>query len=314
MLIPIPYGQSYTSNVSGSVTKLCHCEACAEEYVYTAKRQVSSSGMSFLWMDNEGAKDRAIRGAQAQIQNALAMAVDPVACPSCGWFQSNMQSQLKWRRLKWALWVSLPAAFFVLMTGIIRADEHWLVAALITAVGGIALGFVWSLQHDPNRAHGGPGGRNEVAAARSRGILRSVYEAQLSEQQRKFQNECHAVLMRSMLLVALADGDINDAEVASIAQFSSLGGGPAVAANTIRLDASIASSTSQEMQSLLAKLSPTLNSEGKKLFVKFGICVAAADGPINAQEQAAITFLVQALRMTPQDVQAAVQSMQQTVT
>jgi tellurite resistance protein len=314
MLIPIPYGQSYTSHVSGSVTKLCRCEACAQEYLYTAARKVFASGMSFLWLDNEGARNRAVTGAQTQIRLALERAVDPVACPNCGWFQSNMKSQLKWRRLKWTLWIALPAAFFVLMTGIVRRSEPWLVGALITAVGGVVFGFVWSVMHDPNGDHGGPGGRNDIAAVRSRGTLRSVHEAQVAEQMQTFREECRDALLPAVVLVAIADGAINDAEVASIAQVSVIsGGGVPFEAERIKLEAATLPSNGEEAQRRLTALAPRLSPVGKQMFLRCGIMIAVADGPINPQEQAALTLLSSLLKMTQLDVRTVVQSLQQPV-
>jgi tellurite resistance protein len=314
MLIPIPYGQRYTSRVSGSVTKLCRCEACSEEYLYTAKRKVSASGSSFLWLDNDGARERAISGAQGQIQAALAMAVDPVACPNCGWFQADMLSQLKRRRLTWVLCVALPAAFFVMMTGIVQRSELWLVAAMCMAVFGIFAGVAWTLMHDPNRAHGGRGGRNDVAAARSRGILRSVHEAQVAEQMQKFREECRDALLPAMVLIAIADGAINDAEVAGIAQVSATsGGGAPFEAERIKLEAATLPSNGDEAQRRLTALAPRLSPVGKQMFLRCGIMIAVADGPINPQEQAALTLLSSLLKMTRGDVQTVVQSLRQPV-
>jgi tellurite resistance protein len=304
MIIPIPYGTRYTARVKGSVSKRCRCESCATDYLYTAQREASAQGMSLLWLDNEGAEDRASAGARQQITQKLAKAVDPVACPACGWFQTDMRRLLKRRRLNWMLWVSLPVAFVCLLIGLGGANLDWLIASLSTALCGTVLGLVWFVVHNPNRDHEGPGGRHEKRASKSRGILLASYQRQVYTAHRD-------ILTQAMLLVATADGPINDAEVASIAQIHPLDAGPPLDAEKIRSEAARAPEIRHETHALLAKLRPLLQSEAKQLFVRFGFVVAAADGPINAQEQEAIGFVAQVLQMTASEIRAAVQSMMQ---
>jgi tellurite resistance protein len=304
MFIPIPYGTKYKAKVTGSVLKQCRCEACGEEYTYTAQRRASGTGTSFLWLDDGGARERAAIGARVQVALKLNRAVDPVACPACGWLQSDMVRVLKRRRLNWILWASLPVAFVCLLIGLGGQNLGWLIASLVTAVCGAALGFAWLLQHDPNRALGGS--RKKLTPPIRRGPL-------LPESQYRFHNAARDILTQSMLLVATADDEINDAEVGSIVEISALGGAPPLDADRIRFGAAKAHSIRHETYAVLEKLTPKINSEEKQLFVRYAIAVAAADGPINAQEHEVIDFLAQGLGLAALEKDAAFQSMNQPV-
>jgi tellurite resistance protein len=304
MLIPIPYGTRYTAKVTGSVLKQCRCEACGEEYTYTAQRRAAGTGTSFLWLNDGGAQQRAAIGAQVQVALQLQRAVDPVACPGCGWLQADMVRVLKRRRLKWILWASLPMALVCFLIGIAGQNLGWLIASLVTAVSGAALGFAWLLQHDPNRALGGR--RRKLAPPIRRGPL-------LPESQYRFHNAARDILTQSMLLVATADGEINDTEVGTIVEISGLSGVPPLDADRIRFDAAKVASIRHDTHAVLEKLTPKINSEEKQLFLRYGIAVAAADGPINAREHEAIDFLAQGLGLTAPDKEVAFQSMNQPV-
>ena len=72
----IPVGRTYTSTMTGSATKVTTCESCHEEYVYQVERKASGEGSSVMFLDNEGATDRAERAAEKSLRKALERAVE----------------------------------------------------------------------------------------------------------------------------------------------------------------------------------------------------------------------------------------------
>jgi hypothetical protein len=118
MVIPIPYGMDYTSTMTGAVLKLVRCEQCGVEYVYRLQRTASGTGSSLLFLDNQGAGDRASTRAEGELQGKLERGVDLVPCPSCGWIQEHMFPRARRAHRRWMLitgaWLTfglLPIAF-----------------------------------------------------------------------------------------------------------------------------------------------------------------------------------------------------------
>ncbi len=100
MVIPIPYGRSYTTSMSGAAWRVTPCECCGGEFVYRIERRVQASGFSPLFLDNEGASQRAQTRAQTTLQQRLEKECEPVRCPDCGKYQAGMVRQLKARRFQ----------------------------------------------------------------------------------------------------------------------------------------------------------------------------------------------------------------------
>jgi hypothetical protein len=92
--------------------------------VYAVDRTCTEGGFSPLFLDNQGARDRAEAAARKALQVKLEKAVDPIACPKCEWYQADMVRVAGQRR------------------------TVWLVAlAVFTAVAGVATAFVAFVVH-----------------------------------------------------------------------------------------------------------------------------------------------------------------------
>jgi hypothetical protein len=65
----IPYGMQYLSTVEGVVWKVVRCEQCQTAYAYRMAVSATGAASSFLFLDNEGARDRA-SAAAAEALNA----------------------------------------------------------------------------------------------------------------------------------------------------------------------------------------------------------------------------------------------------
>src|SRR5262245_46375005 len=94
-MIPIPYAAVVESVVHGRVPKQVQCEQCGHEYLYLLERQVRGQGTDLLFLDREGAEQRARAEAEARLQAVLERAVDGVPCPECGHVQQHMFPYLR---------------------------------------------------------------------------------------------------------------------------------------------------------------------------------------------------------------------------
>jgi hypothetical protein len=79
--VPIPYGKRYTANLTGATLKPVRCEKCYVEYVYRMDRAGSGSGTSLLFLENQGARDRATQRAASELRGLLRWDCDAVPCP-----------------------------------------------------------------------------------------------------------------------------------------------------------------------------------------------------------------------------------------
>jgi hypothetical protein len=90
-------GRTYTITVSGSISRREQCGYCSTTFEYNILRNGMGNGHSPFLLNNSGAKRTAERRARTALDRALAMAVEPVHCPTCGMYQPEMVEELKRR-------------------------------------------------------------------------------------------------------------------------------------------------------------------------------------------------------------------------
>lgn len=102
--------------------------------------------------------------------------------------------------------------------------------------------------------------------------------------------------LRVMLLMMLADGVIDDAEVRTVAQvYEGLGGGP-LASSAVLTQAEHARADRRDIDEYLETTALTLNEEGKLTVIRGAYEVAAADGVFQAEERDLMRRIVTRLR------------------
>jgi len=166
----IPYALTYYVRETGRLPRVVRCEQCDREYVYFLKRAGEGEGTSLLFLENAEAKERAARRARAELEAALAVGVDPVPCPRCGWYQAHMLPEARSRRHRWLMYVAgLGLAIAVIFGGMAvivpntrrpdpdfveatRAGGWVAIAGAVVAVGAWALRWRLAALHDPNDA------------------------------------------------------------------------------------------------------------------------------------------------------------------
>jgi len=91
----IPYGTKYTMHVSGVTWKPVACENCGCVYYYQIKHQTSGSADNVLWLNKQGAIDKAENNASQNLEKYLKNEVRNYSCPDCGFYQTEMIRRMK---------------------------------------------------------------------------------------------------------------------------------------------------------------------------------------------------------------------------
>ncbi len=166
----IPYGMDYVASAEGRAIKEADCENCGQRYSFSLRRAAVAGSTSILFLNNRGAKARAVDRAEQELQRKLVRAVEAVPCPHCGWYQAHMIPKLRRRHLLWmknAGIVSLVVSVIALFAFVscvapemgIRAPL-WLLGALLGCGLGFGLAaiallltrYLQVIKYDPNRS------------------------------------------------------------------------------------------------------------------------------------------------------------------
>jgi hypothetical protein len=91
-------GRPLTATAMGLTTKVVCCEACGKRYAYPLTR----TGHGVADKHAKGGYSVAVQRAEADLQRLLAIGVEAVPCPACGWYQSNMIPEA---RKQYRLWM-----------------------------------------------------------------------------------------------------------------------------------------------------------------------------------------------------------------
>jgi tellurite resistance protein len=311
----IPYGTTYYAKVRGSKLNEVACENCAAVYLYQVERQGKGSGFSLFWLNNRGAQRKASSQAEATLHKALARAVDPVACPGCGWFQTSMCKLLKRKRMRIALWIGLPIALILVLWGLIEWAEQAgdatpvLGAAGAVAAGTVFFGLLWSAMHNPNGGHGGPGSTNPLAASKSRGTTKAEFAAAQAQASQEWEASFHRCLLQSMLHMAAADGSIDDTELEGVRNVFHQVSGDDLPIEVLRTEATEQTIGKDELLDRVKRFSAELSDDAKGLFIRAGIAIAAADDEVSDSEWELLLAFGQALGMSQLQFDAVMEAM-----
>lgn len=123
------------------------------------------------------------------------------------------------------------------------------------------------------------------------------------------QSLIHEAIRRTMVLVSLADGSVDDAEVETIRQLYAQLSGTEMSHNEIHAEVESLQRSGADIEHALGDITHMLNEHGKELVVRAALMVAAADGTFDAGEQALIQQIAQVLQMSAAHINGIVASM-----
>ena len=80
----VPAGSKHVATLGARAWIPHRCDHCAHLFAHAARMEGAGTGRSPLWIGQEAARERAVKGAVASLERKLAENADPVFCPACG--------------------------------------------------------------------------------------------------------------------------------------------------------------------------------------------------------------------------------------
>ena len=125
----------------------------------------------------------------------------------------------------------------------------------------------------------------------------------------EFEAEFHRAIKRVMVEMMLADGSVDDEEVAVIRDIYGQLAGVAIGEDEVRREIVEAETRTRDVAAALAEMSGNLNDAGKEMVVRAAFLVAAADGQFQDEEKQLIASIGGALQMSPAHMNGVISSM-----
>jgi hypothetical protein len=104
-----------TASVPGQTTKVVRCEACGRSYAYELKR----IGCGYADGHSASSLSLAQQRAEEDLQRLLAIGVEAIPCPACGWYQSDMVPEVRSRHRRGMLYLGQCLTFAVIPMGVV---------------------------------------------------------------------------------------------------------------------------------------------------------------------------------------------------
>lgn len=126
-------------------------------------------------------------------------------------------------------------------------------------------------------------------------------------QQKKFEGEFQIAVKRVLVLMALADGVIDEKETEMIQSIYHKVTNVEISLDAVNSEIEVARNDKRGVNQFLSKMAGTLNSEGKELVLQAAFFIAAADGEFQEEEVAMLESIGKALAMSPAHVNGVIQ-------
>lgn len=125
-----------------------------------------------------------------------------------------------------------------------------------------------------------------------------VLEMDPAQDEADFEAEFQRAIRRVMVLVTLADGEVDDAEIEAMTGIYAQVTGTQIRAEYLRRETQRAAKEGQAVAAYLKDVGPYLNDSGKEMIIKAAVMVAGADGHIDDSELQLVYDAADALQMS----------------
>lgn len=125
----------------------------------------------------------------------------------------------------------------------------------------------------------------------------AVLDYDPGKQQAKFLSKFDAAARRLMALMVLADGEIDDEEIATMVEISASLPGDGITEAEARAEVDRAANQSEDLVGYLIDVREELNDKGKLMLLKVALQVAMADGDFADEEKLLLMKIGEALTL-----------------
>ncbi|MEL7221469.1 MAG: TerB family tellurite resistance protein [Bacteroidota bacterium] len=140
-------------------------------------------------------------------------------------------------------------------------------------------------------------------------FIPKVLEYQKSASADNFLSEYEKALKHSLVLMMLADGEIDDREMEVVLKVFNKFSHHDVTMPELEAYVSDVQRNPQHVATYLRGVAPRLNGHGKEMVIKCALSVAAADNHIDDSEIALLQEMAQAMEMTPSHLKGIMSEM-----
>jgi DnaJ-domain-containing protein 1 len=137
----------------------------------------------------------------------------------------------------------------------------------------------------------------------------AVLEFDPDTQAVQFEAEFHHAVKRTMVLMMLADGVVDDGEIEVIRTVYEKLTAVELTDADVQHEIDAAQSDGAGIDAYLAQMAGFLNDQGKEMVVKGAFLVAAADGEFQEEEQQLLVQIGKTLQMSPAHLKGVIDSM-----
>lgn len=116
--------------------------------------------------------------------------------------------------------------------------------------------------------------------------------------QNEFQSIYEKAMRHSMVLMMLADGEIDDNEMITVHEIINKFGHHDISFDELKTFVQIVEDNKEPVGTYLSKITSSLNEHGKEVIIKCALSVASADGNIDASEMQLIHEMADAMEMS----------------
>jgi tellurite resistance protein len=138
------------------------------------------------------------------------------------------------------------------------------------------------------------------------GVLDYDPEASAAE----FEAEYHRAVMQVMVDMMLADGNVDDEEIAVMRRIYGQLTDREISEQEVRAQIAEAEAEARNLGESLEELAPHLNDSGKEMVLKAAFLVAVADGEFHDEEKAMLATVGRSLGMSAAHIKGVFTSMQ----
>jgi len=115
----------------------------------------------------------------------------------------------------------------------------------------------------------------------------------------EFQAIYEKAMRHSMVLIMLADGEIDDNEMDTVLKIINKFGHNDITLEVLDLYVQEVQKNQEPIGTYLAKVTPSLNEHGKEMIIKCALSVASSDGHVDDSEIQLISEMAKTMEMSP---------------